>query len=121
MASGNSRRGGWREVDGSNGHRGDAFLAPDESHAFVGGRFNPHLFNPDLQGGSDVFLHRGYVRIDLGLLRDDGGIHIHQGTASGTDGVRRFLKEDSTGRATPPGIGIREKVAYIGLADGAED
>ena len=67
-----------------------------------------------------IFIACG-VGHEFGLLRDDGGVHIHDRAVAEFNLARGFVQKDLAGRALPARVGVGEESADVALADGAED
>ena len=52
-----------RQIHARHGHRGDAFLAPDEPEPFVGRGFHADLFPGHAERDSNALFHFGDVRV----------------------------------------------------------
>ena len=59
----------------------DGFHATQITELFVGFAFNVHIGRLNAQIGGNVGAHGGNVRRELGLLRDDGRVHVHNAPA----------------------------------------
>lgn len=112
--------GSFGEIDGGDGHGGDAFLAADETEAFIGGGLDADLGDGDAESFGDALFHFLEMRKDLGAFGDEGGVDVDDATAAGADAAGGLLDEDAAGGVAPRGIGVGEQVADIDFADRTE-
>ena len=109
------------EINGGDGHGGDAFLAADEPEGFVGGGLDADAGGEDAEGVGDVLFHGGDVGLDLWAFGDEGGVDVDDAPATELDATGGLDEEDATGGVAPGGIVIGKQVADVDLADRTED
>ena len=79
------------------------------------------MFFGHAERGGDALLHFGNVRINLGFLRDDGCIHVHDFAFALGNLLRGCFKKYLAGRAFPARVGVRKKMADVRFAERAEE
>ena len=86
----------------------------------VGSSFNADLIRAQLERGGNVRLHLLNMRIDLGVLGNDGRVHVDERALSLHHLPLRFLQEHTAGRIAPSWIRVGEKVSYVRLSERAK-
>ena len=88
----------------------------DRIHTLVGLPLDIDLFRIAIEHFSQIGRHRVRMRRDLGLLADDGGIHVSDTHPMALHPTNRFLEKSSRVGPLILRSRIREKAAYIRLA-----
>jgi len=100
----------------SSGLRLDGFHAPQVAEFFVGFAFDVHAGRLNAQISGNVGAHGGNVRREFGLLRDDGGIHVHNAPAQSLHALIRFAQQYAAVGIFEFGGGIGEMAADVAQA-----
>ena len=121
LAFGRDRPASAGTLQQADGPGGDALLATHEAQALGGGCGEAHLRGVDPHRLGHALPHGVAVRCELGRLRRDGAVAVHEAKSPLARKVRDPRQEDHAVRALVGWVGVREEPPYVAGAHGAED
>ena len=94
---------------------------PTKAQVFVGGGLDADLAGIRRRAAAMFDFISLDMGKELGLLRDQGGVHIDHGPLRKRLLAGSLVQKDGARRAAPAGIGVRKEMADVGLSQRPQD